>query len=157
VCLLDLQKERVLTVAAHHQGHPVAGADAPDPDHLAGQIDEPVAVEEMATVPLEALAVAHEQLLDPLLELVALIVGDQLAGWDEQGWIADDPRLAVDLVHEPVERLEAVLRFRLRRSLVRCLRTAARVSLGLKLRSRTAISKLAAKRLTSHSQGPGSV
>ena len=37
------------------------------------------------------------------------------------------------------------------------LRTAARVSFGVKSRSRPAISKLAARRLTSHSQGPGRV
>ena len=37
------------------------------------------------------------------------------------------------------------------------LRTAARVCFGVKSRSRPAISKLAARRLTSHSQGPGRV
>ena len=37
------------------------------------------------------------------------------------------------------------------------LRTAARVCSGVKSRSRPAISKLAARRLTSHSQGPGRV
>ena len=37
------------------------------------------------------------------------------------------------------------------------LRTARRVSFGVKSRSRPAISKLAARRLRSHSQGPGRV
>ena len=37
------------------------------------------------------------------------------------------------------------------------LRTAARVSFGVKSRSRPAIAKLAARRLRSHSQGPGRV
>ena len=37
------------------------------------------------------------------------------------------------------------------------LRTAVRVSVGVKSRSRPAIAKLAARRLTSHSQGPGRV
>ena len=76
--LLGLQEERVLPVAAHHQHHPGAGPDAADPDHLAGHVDEPVAVEQVAAVALEALAVAAEHLDDPLLELVALILGDQL-------------------------------------------------------------------------------
>ena len=50
VGLLDLQEQRVLAVTAHHQHHPAARPDAADPDHLAGQIDEPVPVEEVLTI-----------------------------------------------------------------------------------------------------------
>ena len=70
--LLGLQEERVLPVATHHQHHPGAGPDASDPDHLAGHFDESVAVEEVAAITLEALAVAAEQFSHPLLELLLL-------------------------------------------------------------------------------------
>ena len=63
----------------------------------------------MAAVALEALAVAAEHLEDPLLERLALILGNQLVGRNEQRRIADDPRLAIDLVDEAIEGLEAVL------------------------------------------------
>ena len=63
----------------------------------------------MAAVPLEALAVTAEHLDDPLLQRFALILRNQLVGRNQQRRIADDPRLAIDLVDEAVERLEAVL------------------------------------------------
>ena len=74
--LLGLQEEWILPVATDHQHHPGAGSDASDPDHLAGKIDESVAVEEVAPIPLEAFAVAAEQFSDPLLELRLLALVD---------------------------------------------------------------------------------
>ena len=128
--LLGLHEERVLPVAAHHQQHPGARSDAADPDHLAGHLDEPVAVEEVAAVPLEALAVTADHLDDPLLELLALILGDELPGRDQQRRIADDPRLAVDLVDEAIEGLQAVLLPGLRDVLLRRLHLLAVGDLG---------------------------
>ena len=63
----------------------------------------------MATVSLEALAVTAEQLEDPLLELLGLILGDELPRGNQQRRVADDPRLAIDHTNEAVERSEAVL------------------------------------------------
>ena len=44
--LLDLQEQRVVVVAAEHQGDPGARADAAHPHHLARQVDEAVALEQ---------------------------------------------------------------------------------------------------------------
>ena len=48
--LLDLEHQRVALVAAHEQGHPAAGADRADADHLAGQVGELVRVEQVPPV-----------------------------------------------------------------------------------------------------------
>ena len=44
--LLDLQEQRVIVVAAEQQDDPAARADAADPDHLAGHVDELEPVEQ---------------------------------------------------------------------------------------------------------------
>ena len=44
--LLDLQQERVVVVAAEHQHDPRPGPDAAHADDLAGDVDEPVALDE---------------------------------------------------------------------------------------------------------------
>ena len=48
--LLRLKEERVVAVAAEHQHHPGAGADAADTDHLAGGVDEAKALEQTPAV-----------------------------------------------------------------------------------------------------------
>ena len=128
--LLGLQEERVLSVAAHHQRHPGPRPDAAYPDHLAGHLDEPEAVEEVAAIALETLAVTAEHLEDPLLELVGLILGDELRGRDQQRRIADDPWLAIDHPDEAIEGLHAVLLFGLRHGLVRRLHLLVLGDLG---------------------------
>jgi hypothetical protein len=60
------------------------GPDTADPDHLAGHFDEPVAVEQVATVSGEALAVTAEQVEDPLLELLGLLLGNELSHGNQQ-------------------------------------------------------------------------
>ena len=46
--LLHLQEQWVVAVAADEQGDPAARADAADTDHLAGHVDDPVPVEQVA-------------------------------------------------------------------------------------------------------------
>ena len=45
--LLRLEDQRVALVAADQEVDPGMRADAPDPDHLAGGVDEPVLLERM--------------------------------------------------------------------------------------------------------------
>ena len=66
--LLDLQEERVGVVLAEHEEDPAAGADAAHADDLARQVDHPVALEQVAPVGLEAVAVDAELLVEPGLE-----------------------------------------------------------------------------------------
>jgi hypothetical protein len=44
LCLLDLQEQRVVRVAAQQQHHPAAGSDAADPHHLSREVNGPEAV-----------------------------------------------------------------------------------------------------------------
>ena len=54
--LLDLEEQRVGVVATEHERDPAPGPDAPDPDDLAGEVDEPVALEQVAAIGLQACA-----------------------------------------------------------------------------------------------------
>ena len=52
--LLGLQEQRfVLAFAALHQSDPGAGADAADPDHLAGQLDQGEVLEQVLSIGLQ--------------------------------------------------------------------------------------------------------
>ncbi len=44
--LLDLEEERVVLIAAHHQRHVAARSDAPDADDLVRPVDELIAIEQ---------------------------------------------------------------------------------------------------------------
>ena len=48
--LLGLEEQRVVVVPAEQQHDPAPGADAADADHLAGDVDEPVLLEQRAPV-----------------------------------------------------------------------------------------------------------
>src|ERR671931_2535095 len=50
---LDLQEKRILVVAAQQQGDPRAGADASDPDDLAGEVVQLELLEQHAAVELQ--------------------------------------------------------------------------------------------------------
>src|SRR5215211_3743407 len=52
-CLLDLQEQRILLVAALEQDDEGPGADAAHPDHLAGQVDEPEPLQQQTAIVLE--------------------------------------------------------------------------------------------------------
>src|SRR6185295_19633183 len=70
-------------------------------------------------VSLEALAIAAQHLAHPLLQVLALTLGGELASRNEQRWVADDPRLTVIHPDQAIERLEAVLPLGLRDVLAR--------------------------------------
>ena len=67
--LLDLQEQRVLVVDAEEERDPGAGADAADADDLAGQVDEPELLEQVAAVGLERPPVGADEGAHLLLEL----------------------------------------------------------------------------------------
>jgi hypothetical protein len=61
LCLLHLQEQRVLPVAAEEEDDESPSPDAADADDLAGGIDEPEPLEEMTAVPGQGLPVlVHE-------------------------------------------------------------------------------------------------
>ena len=55
--LLHLDEQRVAVVAAHEERHPAPGAHAAHPDHLAGQVDELVLVQQALAVTRQRVAV----------------------------------------------------------------------------------------------------
>jgi hypothetical protein len=98
--LLRLQDERVVDVAAHEQDDPAAGADAADPDDLAGHVRQPEPAGQDPPLGRQAARVARDQVGETTLEPVPLDVRQQV---DEP---LDDRRLRDELrpsVHEPGE------------------------------------------------------
>ena len=72
--LLDLEEERIVVAGSLEQRHERRQPDAADADDLERRVDDPVAIEQDATVLLEALPVAA----------AARVVGEperQLRGW----------------------------------------------------------------------------
>jgi hypothetical protein len=82
--LLDLQEQRILPVASEQQRDPGARANAADPDHLAGEVDQAVALEQEAPVTLEARAVGAQELVQPVEELVARAAGEKIVDLPER-------------------------------------------------------------------------
>ena len=111
--LLALQEQRVAVVVAEHQHDPRARADAADAHHLARRVHVAEALEQAAAVAGQRAPVGADQLPHRVLEHDALVRGDQLLDRHDQRRVADDPRMAVDEVGQPVERPHAVLRTRL--------------------------------------------
>ncbi len=56
--LFRLEEERVVAVATGEQEDPGSGADAADADHLAAEVDDLIALEQLLTLVRESLAVA---------------------------------------------------------------------------------------------------
>ena len=115
--LLGLQEQRVLAVAPEQQDDPGARADAPDAHDLAGHVHHAEVVEQVSPVVRERPAVAPDDAGERAVERVAVHVRE-LLDRDDQGRVADDARLAVDLVGELREGVHAVLRPRLREVLL---------------------------------------
>ena len=88
--LLDLEEQRVLVVTTLEQGDERPRADAPDPDDLAGHIDDLELLQQMAAVVLQRRAVGTELFEDRVLKLV----GGHPVGWPEVSGRDDDRWLA---------------------------------------------------------------
>jgi hypothetical protein len=58
--LLGLQEQGVVGVPTDQQDHPGPRSDAADPDHLAGDVDPPVLVEQHLAVGVEGLGVGAQ-------------------------------------------------------------------------------------------------
>ncbi len=66
--LLELEEQRVLVVAAEHEADPGPRADAADPDDLAGRVDVPEALEQLAPVTRERAPVGADDAAEELLD-----------------------------------------------------------------------------------------
>ena len=100
VGLLDLEHHRVLPIATLEQHDEAAGPDTPDPDHLQGEVDEPIALDELAPVLGQRVAVGREHDLK-------CVVGD-LDVADHRRVVDDPPGIALDSRHR-VGRAQSVL------------------------------------------------
>jgi hypothetical protein len=126
---LGLQEQRFGSVSALHQGDPRAGADAADPDYLAGQLDQGEVPDQVPAVGLQGALVLAQHLTDQLVDLLCLHIGEELLDRLDQRRVADDAPLPVDLGGELAQRFHAVLGARLGHHLLGGLD-----SLGLELR-----------------------
>ena len=108
--LLDLQEQRVLLVAALQQHDERPGADAADPDDLAGHVDDLELLQQVPPVVLQGGPVLPELVVHRLLDVVGghpvllLEVPDR----DHDRRLADDPVAAVDQFAELGQGLQAV-------------------------------------------------
>ena len=108
LCLFGLKEQRIVLVPAEHQHDPCPRADAAHADHLdrRGRDRSP---EKVATVKLEAAAVAADEGAEPVHDLVLFHPADELLDGLDEGRVADDAALAVDDVCELVERLQCLV------------------------------------------------
>ncbi len=108
--LLDLQEQRVAGVPPDEQRHPAAGADAADSHHLAGDVDEPVAIEQLPSVGRQALAVAGERLTDPLGQHLTVLGAEEIVDPLQHGRVVEEAQFTVHDRGQLGQRLEAGLR-----------------------------------------------
>ena len=97
--LLDLEEERVVVVPAEQQDDPAAGADAADADDLAGDVDQPELLEQVAAVALQRAPVRAGSSSWTRLEVRSTGSPASFASSSAgtiSGGSRDDPRLAVD-------------------------------------------------------------
>ena len=111
--LLELQEQRVAVVASKQKEDPGAGADASDTDDLPGRVNVPVALEKLPPIGWQGLRVGVDHAANDPVEVGLLGARQHVLDRRDQGWIADDPQLAVDCSTELGERPNAVLRPRL--------------------------------------------
>ena len=105
---LGLQEQRFDPVAGVHQQDPGAGADAADPDDLAGHLDQGELLEQVPPVGLQGAPVLAQHGADLLVDRVGLHIAEELLDRDDRRRVADDPPLPVDHGGELAQRLHAV-------------------------------------------------
>jgi hypothetical protein len=134
LCLLDLQEQRISFVPAEHQDDPAAGADAADPDDLAGYVAQLELLEQVPAVGRQRALILAEQALQ--LRFEGGTVGlrrDELVGGNQERRFGDDPRAAIDHPGQLGQFLHAVPGPRLGQALVQEL-SLPRPELGVELR-----------------------
>ena len=94
--LLDLEHERVGVVSADKQPDPGPGADAADADDLAGDVHEPVLVEQIASLSCQGRPVHLHHAPDLVRDRAPPLVSDEFLDRDDQRRVADKPPLALD-------------------------------------------------------------
>src|SRR5271170_8105368 len=103
LCLLDLEEQRVVIVAADHQHDVAAGPDAAHAHHLVRRVDVAVLLQGVMLTP-ERAPVRAEQLLDERDRVLPFRTRpDQVLDRDDDRRVGDDAQLALDLVCPPGE------------------------------------------------------
>ena len=105
-------------VAADHQGDPGAGSDAPDPHHLASEVDQPVLLQENPPIGLKRLSVLADELVQALHYRLRMHVAGEVFDAFDQWRVSHDLRLAVHHLSQLRKGGHAVLRARLGRRLL---------------------------------------
>ena len=113
VGFLDLQQQRVRTVAAEHEQDPAAGAHAADTDDLAGHVHELELLEQGAPVGFQGLRVQVDRFGDLRGEPVPVGVVEQVVDPLEQRRVGHDLAAAGHHSGEFLEGLQAVAALRL--------------------------------------------
>jgi hypothetical protein len=108
---LELEEQRIVVLVAHEQEHHRLGAHGAHADHLAREVHEPVARQQLAPVGLQRRAVLRKGLGELLGDLLGLGISH------DQGRLELDSPGPVDLLGEARERPEV----RVRACLVDCL------------------------------------
>ncbi len=102
--LLDLQEQRIVARPALQHEDVAARPDAADADHLAGEVERPEVVEQVAPVGRQAAPVRGEPPADEVGDVGAVGLGRQVL---DQRRIVDDHAPAVDHPGQGVEGLQA--------------------------------------------------
>ena len=97
-----------MAIDTHHQDDPRLRADASHTDHLASNLDEPEPLQQVSAIRLEGLSVRTQDRDEALFDGVSLVAFEQLVERNDEGWLAHDPGLTVDLLGELGEGLHAV-------------------------------------------------
>ena len=96
--LLDLEHQRVALVPTDEQGHPAAGPDRADADHLAGQVDELIAGEQVLTFAGQGHPVLDQGPVRFCTISASLSGVEELVRRDEQRRIGPEPQRPVHLL-----------------------------------------------------------
>ena len=106
--LLGLQEQRLDPVQGVHQQDPGAGADAADPDHLAGHLDQRELSEQVPPVGLQGAPVLAQHGAELLVDRIGRHIGEDVFDGHDHRRVADDPPPPVHHGGELAQRLGAV-------------------------------------------------
>jgi hypothetical protein len=113
-----LQEQWFDPVAGLQKDDPGAGADAADPDDLAGHLDHREPFQQVPPVRLQAAPVLVQHGLQLLIQRVGLNVAEDLLDRDDHRRVSDDLPPPVDHGGELAQRLHAVAGVRLGQQLL---------------------------------------